>query len=722
MDFDLNCISIICNFVFLIEFDRICVEIFRNEGELLMTSDEEIFKKFQERWSLEKVKKMELKDYTGIGGTNRDDFAYWIESKLDKLGSIRGGSAFKFGIYKRNANNNKENKRGFIDEKDYAWSAKYGNTKEEAFDKIKSYIIKIIELSQQNKLDEIGKIDLWHLYKWKIAFHYQKIENMRIVCIFNEKILQDIAKGENLGENLSTAQIYEKLLGDTYTLETMIQEKFMPLWQKYGENSQEIMENPMQNNLNTQTQKTIPLNQILYGPPGTGKTYETINKALEILVKFKEIDSIPETRKEQNKLFREFKDKGQIAFITFHQSFSYEEFVEGIKPNADNSQNMIYEVQSGIFKEISERALANYQNYNNSQKDTKDSQIDTKRLFQAYALELKQKLDNGESINFLNKMKIQFINFNQNGEVKSIIIGVDKSPIQSLTQEIISRDYPNFKSGKIKAYKDIKPRYESQSQWHGNAIYYFALYEQLKDFEKEFQRENAGATQKIPLKPYILIIDEINRGNISKILGELITLIEPSKRIGNNEELRVTLPYSQETFGVPNNLYIIGTMNTADRSIALLDTALRRRFEFSEIMPDFTLLNKDCEGVDLQKLLESINHRIEFLLDREHTIGHSFFMKIKFINELKEVFAKKIIPLLQEYFYEDYAKIDAVLNGNGMIESKSMQDLGISLNDEFVDNDKKIYKITDSSKWNEKHFQKIYDNTIKLDNTQNNEA
>ncbi len=320
MDFDLNCISIVCNFVFLI---KLCVEIFRNEGELLMTSDEEIFKEFQESWSLEKVKKMELKDYTGLGRVTRKDFTYWIESKLDKLGSIRGGSGFKFGIYKRNANDNKENRQGFIYTRDYAWLAKYGNTKEEAFDKIKSYIIKIIELSQQNKLDEIGKIDLWHLYKWKIAFHYQKIENMRIVCIFNEKILQDIAKGENLGENLSTAQIYEKLLGDTYTLETMIQEKFMPLWQKYGENSQEIMENPMQNNLNTQTQKTIPLNQILYGPPGTGKTYETINKALEILVKFKEIDSIPETRKEQNKLFREFKDKGQIAFITFHQSFSY---------------------------------------------------------------------------------------------------------------------------------------------------------------------------------------------------------------------------------------------------------------------------------------------------------------------------------------------------------------------------------------------------------------
>ncbi len=448
------------------------------------------------------------------------------------------------------------------------------------------------------------------------------------------------------------------------------------------------------------------------------------DEILQILKELKENPSDKESRQKARGIFNVFKDKGQIAFITFHQSFSYEEFIEGIKPNTDNPQNMTYEVQNGIFKEICEEALKNYQEHQISNNKTRDLQINAKEIFQSYALELKQKLDNGESINFLNKMKIQSVNINQNGEIKSISIGVDESPFQSLTQEIISRDYLNFKNNKIKTYKDIKPRYESQSQWHGNAIYYFELYKKLQEFEETEYKQDFKPMQKVSLKPYILIIDEINRGNISKILGELITLLEPSKRIGSKEELSVTLPYGKENFGVPKNLYIIGTMNTADRSIALLDTALRRRFEFIEMMPDFTLLNKDCEGMDLQELLQKMNARIEFLLDREHTIGHSFFMEIQSINELKGVFTKKIIPLLQEYFYEDYAKIDAVLNGNGMIEIQKNSNFSELFDNKFsnLDTEKVIYKITNSSDWNIKHFQKIYDNTIKLDDKKDNEA
>lgn len=166
-------------------------------------------------------------------------------------------------------------------------------------------------------------------------------------------------------------------------------------------------------------------------------------------------------------------------------------------------------------------------------------------------------------------------------------------------------------------------------------------------------------------RPYVFIVDEINRGNISKILGELITLIEPSKRLGEVEETLVKLPYSKKEFGVPNNIYIIGTMNTADRSIALMDTALRRRFRFIEMSPDPSILQGvSVEGVDLERLLDVMNRRIEALHDRDHMIGHAYFTGLSSeddVDALKEIFLKSIIPLLQEYFFDDQEKIRAVL-------------------------------------------------------------
>ncbi|UJF16668.1 AAA family ATPase [Jeotgalibaca sp. MA1X17-3] len=168
-----------------------------------------------------------------------------------------------------------------------------------------------------------------------------------------------------------------------------------------------------------------------------------------------------------------------------------------------------------------------------------------------------------------------------------------------------------------------------------------------------------------PDNNYLFVIDEINRGNISKIFGELILLIEPSKRLGAKDEQSVTLPYSGDVFGIPQNIFLLGTMNTADRSIAFMDTALRRRFDFVEVMPDSALLSDivgEIDEVDVGEVLQSMNKRIEYLLDRDHLLGHAFFIENETLEDLQNTFEMKIIPLLQEYFYDDYQKIKAVLN------------------------------------------------------------
>ncbi len=444
----------------------------------------------------------------------------------------------------------------------------------------------------------------------------------------------------------------------------------------------------------------IPLNQILYGPPGTGKTYHIIDKALEIF------GENLESRDEKKAKFDEYARKGQIVFATFHQSYGYEEFVEGIKPiidNDENSQEVKYDVKDGIFKELCDKSLKNYilsmQNEN---------EIDLDKLIFEFANYINQDfLNKGNEFPLENKVSIKKILLNSKDEYRSFLLGGSIKSPQRLTIDIIKRDYLNFKNKKILSFKDIKPKYDSQSDYHGNAIYYFMFYNKLKEFEN-IQNEKFKIKKEI-LKSYIIIIDEINRGNVSKIFGELITLIEPSKRIGEKEELKVTLPYSGEKFGVPKNVYIIGTMNTADRSITSLDTALRRRFEFVEMMPDVSKLSMDCEGINLQELLKAINTRIEYLLDREKTIGHAFFISVENLEDLKKVFKNKIIPLLQEYFYNDYALIDAVLNKNGMLEISVENKDYLKNMTEFIESDKIVYKFSDSNNWSKDTFIKIYE-------------
>ncbi|MFD1141633.1 McrB family protein [Larkinella insperata] len=263
---------------------------------------------------------------------------------------------------------------------------------------------------------------------------------------------------------------------------------------------------------------SIPLNLIIYGPPGTGKSFEA----------------------------RELSRTYDSEWITFHPSFGYEEFVEGIRPETRGNQ-ISYKIARGVFHKACLAALQ--------------------------------------------------------------------------------------KAG------------------------YATMADCLND-ESETRRQKIARADA-----QVLIIDEINRANISKVFGELITLIEPDKRLGATNELWLTLPYSQERFAVPANLYLVATMNTADRSIALLDIALRRRFHFRELLPDVGLLSV-VDGVDLGTLLRTLNERIEYLYDRDHLLGHAYLMNVQSHEELCEVFSDRIIPLLQEYFYNDWRKIQFVLGDN----------------------------------------------------------
>lgn len=388
-----------------------------------------------------------------------------------------------------------------------------------------------------------------------------------------------------------------------------------------------------------------PLNQILFGPPGTGKTYNTIFKTLDVLgepaVKTNGNPTAPKTvwfenedadRDKALELFNQYKKEGRIVFTTFHQSMSYEDFIEGIKPQTDENGQVIYKVEDGIFKDI--------------------CTITAQKVADGYD---------------------QLVADILNGNISNISLPSGKS---SSTMGVTTNGHINFKR---------KDGSDGDTTSKDRII---DMYKEEPDYEKALQHDyghKGNDTNHIAVLRYIwekllskkvLIIDEINRGNVANIFGELITLIEDDKRLGNSEAMTCTLPYSKKEFGVPNNLYIIGTMNTADRSVEALDSALRRRFSFVEMMPKPELLEgisiNGFNNATLKDLLEVINKRIEVLKDREHQIGHSYFMKYAKENEieaeaLKKVFTDKIIPLLQEYFYGDYEKIQLVL-GNGFVE------------------------------------------------------
>jgi 5-methylcytosine-specific restriction endonuclease McrBC GTP-binding regulatory subunit McrB len=445
---------------------------------------------------------------------------------------------------------------------------------------------------------------------------------------------------------------------------------------------------------------------ILYGPPGTGKTYITRRYAVEF-IDGEEYSNETELKRR----YEELREEGRIDFVTFHQSYGYEEFVEGIKPVLKDEEKLKYELVDGIFKRICINALFEL---------IKGTLRPDEENFEASIKKFKEKNPIGTELKTVTgRGKFEITNYLDT----SIRIQLSGNPTHTYSLSYTQLEKLFKIRNEINRVTDV---FKIGEVTEGLSPYYFAVLRELKKYKSKGEIEklrlteqelssqkkkkfilkylkNKGGENQLNESPrFVLIIDEINRGDISRVFGELITLVEGDKRLGAENKLIVTLP-SQEPFGVPPNLYIIATMNTADRSIALIDIALRRRFAFYEMMPDYEVLFEKLLGQKVApeeefsvgskidslkisnlltsddykrlsiKLLYELNQRIIKTLDRDHQIGHSYFLRANKENEdfdirtLRQIWYHDILPLLQEYYYnspETLKKVvDASLDG-----------------------------------------------------------
>ena len=456
---------------------------------------------------------------------------------------------------------------------------------------------------------------------------------------------------------------------------------------------------------------SMPLNTILYGPPGTGKTYTTRRRCVEIC------DGPGERSDEEvRERYRKLVEQGRVEFITFHQSYGYEEFVEGLRPdtrgdeeeNGDGGLGFRLVATDGVVKRIAERARR-------VASPTETSfDFDGRRIFkmglgnpavqEEHAI-FDECIENGYVLlgyggdvdwsedRFDDHQSIlerwQEDNPNANGHNPNVkFMGQFRAKMKEGDLVIVPKGLDQFRAvGEVTGVYRFVPRDDDlyphrravHWRWHDaeggmpiSEIYERSLtrptiyelnrrtvrLERLQSYLGHFD----GSERRLP---HVLVIDEINRANVSKVMGELVTLLEEDKREGGENEVAVTLPHSRKRFTLPSNLHIVGTMNTADRSIALLDTALRRRFDFEELPPDPEKLRHagDEMGIDLPAILRAMNERLEWLIDRDHLIGHAWLMGARTKEDVDRAMRRKIIPLVAEYFYDDWEKVRAVLGG-----------------------------------------------------------
>ena len=652
--------------------------------------------KFLARWPVSKLRELTLEQYYGTEGD--DTFYSWMRDHTNKLGDFKEG-LMSAGVRLRGANPKNEPSSDMQSDGQYLWYRILGDSAQQALDNLKAELLTAIDAVQQGDLGLMsGLKNAPGSLVWKVAFLYQNRSQPLVLPFFNQKQLKRILGAGATGGVRELQQQLMARRGEKDVLEFAAELEREAL---KGQNKQ------CEQRSSSMKKSATALNQILFGPPGTGKTHNTINQALAILAPdflAQNSGNDPETRKRLKAEFDRFVTAERVRFVTFHQSFSYEDFVEGLRADSDTETGQVrYSVESGVFKRLCDDARTrpasdlgvrgNPAIWKISINGTGSSPT------KSYCL------DNGEARIGWGETGDLRGGYEQNAYYQSLG-GGDKGTLSYFAEQmvvgdillcihsaeqigsigVVTGDYryeAQVPAGVIGDYQHVRSvrwlyrdinlsilPLNDERQFTLKTVYAMSRFT-WADLLSYLQQQGVKPVESVTVagadsEPYVLIIDEINRGNVSRIFGELITLIEESKREGADEALSVKLPYSKKPFSVPKNVYLIGTMNTADRSLAGLDIALRRRFVFREMPPQPELLDDvEVAGLNIGQLLRVMNQRIEVLLDRDHCLGHAYFMPLQKDGSqarLELIFRNQILPLLQEYFFEDWQRIAWVLN------------------------------------------------------------